>query len=274
MVRGRKSEITLEMARDWLERLEERGRTIRQIAKEVNYTAKTVSRALEMARQERDQRMARQNMLQDVLRDHHRDLTRFVEKLVAGMGRLLPPGELYAFPVSDPIWSALRQHLAGHPLWQSVANWNDLAPVLRDDVARLSERITKEAPKTLDTGFNDDATRIGLNPGLTACLTYHLWSLAQGGTGMKEIELMRVTAPGGAALQHSAYRIFLVAEADFDRRKNAYEKFLDAGKEWEEYRTLVSHAAKLVKVRDLLKEDLQTIVLRRVLPGHCRYCPF
>jgi hypothetical protein len=44
-------------------------------------------------------------------------------------------------------------------------------------------------------------------------------------------------------------------------------------KEFEEYKNLEKTLRELIRVEASLKDEVAVIVLRRVVPGRCRYCP-
>jgi hypothetical protein len=44
--------------------------------------------------------------------------------------------------------------------------------------------------------------------------------------------------------------------------------------EWQEYQELSSLTQDFLKAQQGLKEELTRIILRRVVPGKCMYCPF
>ena len=43
--------------------------------------------------------------------------------------------------------------------------------------------------------------------------------------------------------------------------------------QWPEYEELRKTLSERAKVTAAISEELATIILKRVIPGHCKYCP-
>jgi hypothetical protein len=54
---------------------------------------------------------------------------------------------------------------------------------------------------------------------------------------------------------------------------NFESRLLESHNGWEEYNQLNNLYSNLKKIRQDIKEELQVIMLRRVVPGRCKYCP-
>ena len=44
-------------------------------------------------------------------------------------------------------------------------------------------------------------------------------------------------------------------------------------KEWEEYAALEKLFTKLFRTKSKLQDEIAVIILRRIVPGRCKYCP-
>ena len=273
MTRGRKSATTPEKAREWLRRVEEHGESVSRIADDEHFSSKTVLRAVERAREDRDQRAARQEFFKDRLRGHHDDLWRFAERLRSELERG-SPGPVSATLKSDALWEALRRHIPHALLWREVDAWEKLGPAVDSAAEQLKERIVAETGKATGVGPAPADDWPGLQRDLADGPFQHLKSLAYGGPGLSSVKMAEEEHPDGVRLRHGAYRLAVVSRGGKDSFLKTYWRLLEDAASWPEYVKLKALVEQERKLRDSLKASLTGIVLRRVVPGRCPYCPF
>ena len=149
-----------------------------------------------------------------------------------------------------------------------------MGPAIDSAAGGLRERIVAEIGKA--TGIRlaaaDDAP--GLQRDLADGPLQHLKSLAYGGPGLNSIKIAEEEHPDGIRLRHGAYRLAVVSRAKKDDFLKAYWRLLEDALSWPEYAKLKALVEQERKLRDSLKASLTGIVLRRVVPGRCPYCPF
>ncbi len=273
MTRGRKSATTPEKAREWLRRLEEHGEAVSNIADDEHFSSKTVLRAVERAQEDRDQRAARQEFFKDRLRGHPDDLWGFAERLRSELEKS-GPGVVSATLKSDPLWDALRRHIPQALLWREVDAWEKLGPAMDSAAGGVRERIVAEIGKATRVGpaSADDAP--GLQRDLADGPFQHLKSMAYGGPGLSSAKMAEEEHQYGVRLRHGAYRLAVLSRAEKDDFLAAYWRLLKDALSWPEYGKLKALVDQERKLRDSLKASLTGIVLRRVVPGRCPYCPF
>ena len=49
---------------------------------------------------------------------------------------------------------------------------------------------------------------------------------------------------------------------------------MDEAIEWNEYSMLKRHTEDFMRIKRAIHEELLKIILRRIVPGKCVYCPF
>jgi hypothetical protein len=54
----------------------------------------------------------------------------------------------------------------------------------------------------------------------------------------------------------------------------AYRQLTKNALDWEEYQALSKQVQEFMEIRHDIGAQLTTIILRRVVPGKCIYCPF
>ena len=118
--RIKKPAVKPELRREWLQRHDEEGQSPPEIANADGYDVRTVRKQLEIERQERERREARSIVLRQALEKHYADLCCFVQKLDSHIvGEKGSPSTMR----SDPMWSALEEHLPRSTIWKKLDRW-------------------------------------------------------------------------------------------------------------------------------------------------------
>jgi uncharacterized protein (UPF0335 family) len=254
------------MRRDWFRRFEEEGQPAADIAKADGYDVRTVRKQIELARQEREGREARFVVLRQALVKHYLDLISFVEKLDSGMIHSSLPMELK----SERMWVALHEHLPRFPLWKMIDKMERLNDEVQDIYnragQRLREKIAKESTFALIS--RPGGPGLYINP-LIGAMNYHL----QANPPCALLELK--TSNIGEGLVGIDY-IGSCAAVPPDQVSEAKEFILGLMSQvcqWPEYEELKRTLAERARIIEAAREELATIILRRVISGRCRYCP-
>jgi hypothetical protein len=273
MSRGRKSAVTLEKAREWLRLVEELGQPVSRIAKEENFSSRTVLRATERAREDRDQRAARQEFFKDQLRGHQEDLCQFARRVRSEFENR-GPGPVFSTLKSDALWEALRRHIPQALLWREIEAWERLGPALDGAAEGLKQRIVAETVKATGIGLAATADAPGLQSDFVDGPFFHLRSVVYGGQGLSRANMAEEEHQDGVRLRHGAYRLAVVSQTEKENFLKAYFGLLNDALSWPDYAKLKTLVEQEKKLRDSLKASLTGIVLRHVVPGKCSYCPF
>lgn len=255
------------MQRDWLKRFEEEGQSAAEIAKADRYDVRTVRKQIELARQEREGREARFVVLRQALEKHYADLISFAEKLDSGMINSSLPMELK----SDRMWVALHEHLPRSPLWKMIDKIERLNDEVRDiqnrSEQRLREKVAKESPFALVSQPGEpglfDKTLIG-------AMNYHLQANAP--CALLELKTSHISE----ALTGVHYGGWFCAAVPPDQVSKVEEfitGLMSQVCQWPEYEELKRTLAEWARIIEAAREELATIILRRVISGRCRYCP-
>jgi hypothetical protein len=271
--RIKKPAVRPELAREWLRRHEEDGESPPQIAKADSYDVRTVRKQLEKMSRERELREARQVVLRQALENHYVDICSFAEKLRAEIsGRA--PSMVSPILKDDPMWKALRQHLPRSPLWKDIDRLERLAEPFRLCLDNIKERVRKEAVSRTSLQFVSSGDEIGFTDGLPEGIAFHLQSVARRERGLAEVSYNRKSAKTLVRIEHGAFNIALVPEEKAEEVIAISRSLEKESTEWQEYQELSSLTQDFLKAQQGLKEELTRIILRRVVPGKCMYCPF
>ena len=253
--------------RNWL-LLFEQGMPISKIATDSKRAVSAVRSHIEVARQEREQSDARGQLTRQAYEDHYRDLLGIAEQARSEAERW-SSGSV-SLPVdirSRLLLQGLRQHAPNSALW---AAWNgvvsrslELLQVkseFRDKLVQLSGELYPEI--NLDGVAASVTTRHGLSPELDRELD-SWYRREQDGKGL--------TLSWGAHLIASS----VTDESRIQEIQRWHTDLLD-GQE-SVTKDLVARHRELISRGDTLARDLdeevERLLLQRVLPGRCSICP-
>lgn len=271
--RTRKPPVRPEVARKWLERYEEEGESPPQIAQSDGYDVRTVRKQLELMRHEREVREARQMVLRKALEKHYADICSFAENLRAALSGDTPK-HISTSLRDDPMWTALREHLPRAPIWKTIEKWEGMADEFHLSLERLEDRIREEAVARTTLEIVSSRSEIGLSNGFVEVVSSHLRSIARGEQGLKDLDYSNRDRQQGILVQLGLFRIALVPEAKVSSMQQTCSSLMDEAVQWEEYASVEKCIQEFLEIQRFLYDELTKIILRRVLPGRCIYCPF
>ena len=275
MVRIRKPPVKPEVRRAWLRRYEEDGESPPQIASADSFDVRTVRKQIELARQEREVREARSTVLRNAVENHYRDLCKLAEELDTEIkqDRIIP------LQLKDSrMLPALREHLPRLPLWKKLGRWDSVLEEitnLEDDIrAQLREEIEPDSRlnEILTAGEN------GVIPGMVAALNFQVERWAREREGL-DIEVNFKVEPVGSGFARISYGAFNMDNMDKVKEEHATairEVLIDFESKitgWELYGKMQKLLTELKSLRLSLRDELAIIILRRIVPGRCKYCP-
>jgi len=270
--RIKKPVVRPELRRQWLHRYEEAGESPPEIAKADGYDARTVRAQIDLERQERERREARSIVLRQALEKHYADLCAFAQKLDSHV-----IGETDSLRVlrEDPMWNALREHLPRSTVWKNLDKWE----ALREDVQHVDDKLKRPleeltaARTRLD--FPVSSGEIGLSPGVVDALVSHLRLTARGEAGLDKRTDFRLV-PVDEATTSIEYGVYTIGRVPNDRVAEVKDLFINLLQEVitrEEHDEMSRLFSVLDQVQRKLHDELLIVILRRVVPGRCRYCP-
>jgi hypothetical protein len=266
----RRLSVTPETRRKWLQRHDENGESPPQIAARDGYDVRTVRRQIELARQERETRETRMMVLRGAAESHYHDLCMLAERLDSAISR----DEPVDYFASERMYSAMRQHLPRSPLWPLFEEWNNakqnLEKTRSDFRVELNSQLSKD--KRLASAFAGGKKDM---MGLIELFTVQSAFWSQGNPGL-DIEQSFTAEPAGNGLANyrvSGYGIGTGPESQAPAIVKALTKFKERLSDFENYQNLQQQVKELRELKLDIQEELATIILRRVLPGRCKYCP-
>lgn len=268
--RIKKPAVRPETRHEWLKRYE-RGETPPQIAEADEFDVRTVRKHVELARLERDVRQARSEVLRNALEDHYRDLletVRNIEKQMSGEA-------MVSMEKEQPLIMGLRQHMPRSPLWENLRKWNRTLTELAEskDVIRNKIQGEIEADGRLNGVVSQGAN--GVIPAAIDVFVHQVKEWARGREGLKmdrDIHLEK-TSEDRVKMSYGFSHFGEIAESCVETIKAVIIDFESGLKNRPEYLEMEKLYDKLGRLKASIGESLTVILLRRIVPGKCKYCP-
>jgi hypothetical protein len=266
MARGKKTEISSQLRRDWLEK-SETGTSVFKISVEYERDPRTVKHHIERALREREAKEARVIVIRDALLKHHAKLISYAEKLYNSVNSEEPAStEL----LEDRMYFALKSHLPRSPLWNYLNRLNRLYGELNELKARLRTKLRKVVEKDAEM-----PTEESVRQGLLEVFLFQVTAWAKGHKGISLKDDFKVDDVGNekSSVEYGSFHLGIVADSEISR----IEKIIEA---WEKRLVKLSeyHDAKeifeqLNSLKMQTQEELAVIFERGIVPGSCKYCP-
>jgi hypothetical protein len=271
MTRPRKRlTVDPELRKKWLRRHEENGDSAPHIASLEGYDVRTVRKQIELARQERELRETRLVVLRDALQEHYRDLSRLAERLDSAVVRGDPVSSL----AEERLYAALRRHLPRSPLWKYLEDWNRNHDNMEQARAGLRTALAAALPRDSRLKESFEGGRLDTAGVMDFFLKQsEFWSRGWPGLDIEEAFKTTATEDSGVNLKLGAYSIGTTTDGKIFEVKEALASLRKRLPHLSSFRRLVDGFREAEKLAPVIREELATIALRRVVPGRCKYCP-
>jgi RNAse (barnase) inhibitor barstar len=270
MKKVKRIRVTSAQRREWLLRHDE-GAEPQDIAKEVGFDTRTVKKAIHHAQQQREFIEARSHVLRTALEKHYDDISQFAKDLKAAF--YLPtsfrsgPGGLDDYLQQNPLMAALREHLPRALLWKHIAAWDNAKEAYVQSVHSLSDRISKELNKS--TTFRKDISKKEVDELCKLVdddFGFHFLAIYRGEKGL-------VTTESKHSDTGIAFRKSDLTRLPEDKQ-GWLNKLIVNAQNWDETKAFQQAVERLGRAQEGISQELDTIALRRVVAGKCKYCPF
>jgi hypothetical protein len=270
--RIKKPLVRPELRRQWLHRYEEEGESPPEIAKADGYDTRTVRSQIDFERQERERREARSIVLRQALEKHYADLCSFAQKLDS---HVIGETDSMRMLREDPMWNALKEHLPRSTVWKNL----DKLEAVREEVQHLDDRLKRPLEALIASrtrlAFPVSPGEIGLTLGVVDALIAHFRLTAKGESGLDKRTDFRLIPvdEGTTSIEYGAYTIGRVHNDRVAEVKDLFINLLSEVITREEHSEMGRLFIALDQLKRKLHDELLIVMLRRVVPGRCRYCP-
>ena len=270
--RGRKPVIKPHQIEDWLKRRQQ-GESPPKIAERDSVDVRTVRKHLREATEEKAAGEARSIVLSRALENHYNDLCDYISRLnmrIAGKKRV-PKG-----PTDGHLEKALREHIPRSPIWRNLRRLDETEDEVNQAEIALQERIEAEMNRYEELKTLPPDAAASVKEGAIKILIFQgkKWARDISGYGIDSDLTTEPAGEGYVTLRYGPYSLGRVSTQQLETVKD----FLIAQEsrlvEYEELNELKDSWKRLAHIRKNLEDELAVYILKRVVPGHCRYCPF
>lgn len=264
---GRK--VSVRESQEWLESVDD-GKPMDQIARKAGRSISTVRIHVARARQDRDQREVFLTLLQTAYQQHYDDLLELIREIGRG-ARAQRTRNLWrpADTRSKLLLEALKSHLPRARLWAVQEDWEATAARLEDMRLTLKGKLAKLVhsqapwPETVADGWTASFEHV------VVCAVDRARSPAFPYERTGEHEKQGLTWGAFSLTDGSASR------ERADEMEQTHQRLVrDLYRPDGDQASVLRHASERWSAAgDAVEAQVETFLLRRVLPGRCSLCP-
>jgi hypothetical protein len=269
--RIKKPPVPPEKRRDWLRRKEEYGETVPQIAEKDNYDERTVRKHLDIASRERDQKQARISFVKDNMEKHHQDLCNLAENLLSQV----TAERVLDLDFSENMYlEAMRQHLSRTPLWNKIKSWNNTLSIIEKIKGDVRNRLEKSLKKTeLNRILSDEAEGVMKTAVDALAHQFEQWSHGGSGLDINRDWIIEDRKDVKISVRYGFSHFGRIRESELATIKRVIGRYEKLIRKWREHQEMEKQVKDLKELGKFIRIELRGIIIRRVLPGSCAYCP-
>ncbi|MFC1958691.1 hypothetical protein ACFLV6_02095 [Chloroflexota bacterium] len=269
--RVKKPPVPAEIIRDWLRRNEEYGETPPILAEKDGYDVRTVRTHLENARRERDQKQTRISFVKDNLEKHHQDLCKAAENLLSQV----PTEKVIDMDFAENLYlEAIRQHIQRSPLWNKIRARNNTLAAMEKIKEKTNNRLKRSLKKTKLNNIKSDEAQGVVNAAVAVLVhQFEQWTRSRKGLDNLNDWPIEDRKDGKISPAYGFSHFGRILESELPIIKGAIVRYEKRMKNWSEYQEMKKQVTTLNELNAHIRKELRGIIIRRVLPGSCEYCP-
>ena len=210
--------------------------------------------------------------MRNAVESHYRDLCKLAEELDTEIkqDKIIP-----SQPEDSRMLSALREHLPRSPLWKKLGKWDSVL----EEIANLEDDIGEQLRGEIeaDSRLNEiiAAGENGVIPGMVDALNFQMKNWARGWKGL-DIKGNFKVEPVGDGIVNVSCGAFSMGKVKQEHAAPIEKVLIDFESKiisWELYEKMQKLFTELESLKRGLRDELAIIILRRIVPGRCKYCP-
>lgn len=269
--RIKKPPVTPEKRLDWLRRNEEFGETPPRLADADDFDVRTVRSHLDRARRERDRKQARISFAKDSMEKHHQDLCNIAENLLP---KVLAK-EVLDLDFSENLYlQAMRQHLTRSPLWNKIKSWNNTLSAIEKIKGDVRNRLLKSLKRTELSRIKPDESEGVVSSAIVALAhQFEQWTRGSKGLNIKQDWTIEERRDGEISIRYGFSHFGWIQESDLATIIKILGRYEKQIRKWPEYQEMEKQIKDLKELGVFIRTEFKGIIIRRVLPGSCAYCP-
>ena len=273
--RIKKPSVKPELRQEWLRRYES-GETPPKIADSNNYDVRTVRKHIDLARQERDVREARSAVLRGALEQHYRDMYDLALELDS---HLVSRHAVSLDSEVDRRLFALRQHLSRSPLWTNFLKWNRTIEEIDELEEAIKQRLEDELRQDEELDRMDSVSREAIIVGLIPAFAFQIreWSQERPGHNAETDIYIEEATEDECSIRYGSHHMHPFSRELAHKHEQPVRSFVKRFelemRKWEQYQEMKNLFNGLHSLKRRLRDELAITIMRRIVPGRCKYCP-
>ena len=293
MVRKKRVVIGKDQRMQWLGKFE-RGATAAMIAQQENVDIRTARTQIEKARGERLAEAVQRDLLTTVLKKHHEELIEYLRQareLLSDWNNR----EVLFNSRENPIATVLKEHIPKSSIWDDLNKWNKALEnydEIKDEVYELVEKKARELKLPFVVGLG----KSGLQNVARDTVMEELCRWVQGseelrtktqtiskewgrGSASRDKDTVIVGRQIPSKLSETFGVGFAVGYASPGKEGELEKKYLtvletvEEAFQGEKLEKLKKVLLERDKIQESLQGELDILILKGMVPGHCRACP-
>ena len=139
----------------------------------------------------------------------------------------------------------------------------------------MKDHVRSEIENRSPVELSEDPQKIGLSEGAALKVAAVCKAIARGTRSPeKTLEFVETRVREGIVdVGSEDYHIGRLPDEKIELVQNLLSAIILESTTWEQYSKLAKSLKELDRVKQNLKDEFNIIILRRVVPGRCRYCP-
>ena len=252
----------------WLDKLEQ-GIGITAIAKQASRDIRIVKRHIEIAREERLRSRVRHDHLLRILEKHYEDLFSVADRLESMVG-MFPPGDLLPSEAKQrKLHNAFLDHVKQAKISNLLMDYNQIVEEFREELARIESKLASIEAEFLK-GMPVEVAPANWPKMIIEALESGL-----------PLDKLSDQPYNQEKTSGDKYQVIwqanwlmasLVTEAQANTVIHLHRQFVSESKK--ALSELPKHRQLLKQVGDDVRDELDSLRLKRLIPGHCEFCPF
>lgn len=266
MARKRKPKVSQQERRRWNERLQN-GEGITKIAKGANRDIRLVKKQIEIAQEELQASKVRHDFLLGRMELHQNDLLDEVNRLKAMVNRCTSPMNPTGETRQVNIHEAFLEHIKFLKLKEmleifhdEVMEFQETCESVKTELENKEKKLLKTLPKEIDIYPWTPDLLVAVKTGLPLDESGRTYQKERQNDGTFKILW------GAGHLTRSS-----LTEEDAELIIKTHQELLNCASGFQ--RVFKDHQGKLAESARPITEELDVLLIKRYVPGNCKYCP-
>jgi len=268
MARRHRKIITQPERLKWLQQLDS-GVGITEIAQKATRDIRLVKQHIELAREEVQIANVKREYLLGRLQEHQEDLLNEVRRIRKTVSVYPPEPMKPDEPFAQKIYAGLIEHLKTKQIVRLVSTYEKMVSEFHGEKQRIEKEMSAKESEILET-FSG---MVKTNPWVPGIMNEVITGLPKQGEPSASDYVVTNLKDGRIEIRHQSFNLLHspVLEQQKDLVIKAHVALVSLSNSYQP--VFGQFRQRLEAVVSPLSEELEVLLIRRLIPGHCLYCP-